>query len=107
MMGPQELVVLSMLSCRLRRLQTEGKMDYFWYRFYGRHFHMTGADAERYIALPPKDIFARLAKLSIAGKWHVKGRVTQMAQEVENDYGYVQFFIEKERLSPMESSFEG
>merc|ERR1712046_78335 len=35
------------------------------------------------------------------------GRVTQMEQEVENAYGYIQFFTERERISPIESSFEG
>eukprot|EP00449_Zooxanthella_nutricula_P005886 CAMPEP_0198496548 /NCGR_PEP_ID=MMETSP1462-20131121/5915_1 /TAXON_ID=1333877 /ORGANISM="Brandtodinium nutriculum, Strain RCC3387" /LENGTH=92 /DNA_ID=CAMNT_0044225389 /DNA_START=15 /DNA_END=290 /DNA_ORIENTATION=- len=68
---------------------------------------MTDQDASEYIQLRPKQIFLRLASLSISGKWHVTGRVTQMEQEVESAYGYVQLFTERERLSPIESSFEG
>lgn len=64
-------------------------------------------DAGEYVNLRPKQIFSRLASLSISGKWHVTGRVTQMEQEVENAYGYIQFFTERERSSPIESSFQG
>lgn len=106
-LGALELVTLSALSRHFRRLMDDPTVDPFWARLYGHHFHTTGEDAPYFLNLRPKQIFSRLASLSISGKWHVTGRVTQMAQEVENAYGYVQFFTEKERLSPIESSFEG
>mmetsp|Transcript_127162 Transcript_127162/g.231039 ORF Transcript_127162/g.231039 Transcript_127162/m.231039 type:complete len:325 (-) Transcript_127162:180-1154(-) len=106
-LGPFELSALGAISRHFRRLMDDPTIDPFWARFYGHHFHMTDQDAGEYINLRPKQIFSRLASLSISGKWHVTGRVTQMEQEVENAYGYIQFFTERERLSPIESSFEG
>jgi len=106
-LGPVELSALSNLSRHFRRLMDDPTIDPIWARFYGHNFHMTDQDACEYINLRPKQIFSRLASLSISGKWHVTGRVTQMEQEVENAYGYIQFFTERERLSPIESSFEG
>lgn len=106
-LGPFELSALGAMSQHFRRLMDDPAIDPFWSRFYGHHFHMTGQDAREYIHLRPKQIFARLAALSISGKWHVTGRVTQMEQEVENAYGYIQFFTERERISPIECSFEG
>lgn len=106
-LGPVELCALGALNQTFRRLMDDQTMDVLWSRFYGHHFHMTDQDATRFVGLRPKQIFSRLATLSISGKWHVTGRVTQMEHEVENAYGYVQFFTERERMSPIESSFEG
>jgi len=106
-LGPLELRALGASSWHFRRLMDDPTIDPVWARFYGHHFHMTDRDAGEYINLRPKQIFSRLASLSITGKWHVTGRVTQVEQEVENAYGYIQFFTERERLSPIESSFEG
>lgn len=106
-LGPFELGALCGISQDFRRFIDDPTVDPFWSRFYGHHFHMTHQDAAEYIHLRPRQIFGRLANLSISGKWHVTGRVTQMEQEVENAYGYIQFFTEKERISPIESSFEG
>mmetsp|Transcript_116610 Transcript_116610/g.249335 ORF Transcript_116610/g.249335 Transcript_116610/m.249335 type:complete len:329 (-) Transcript_116610:6-992(-) len=106
-LGPFELSALSTLSRHFRRVMDDPTIDPFWARFYGHHFFLTDRDAGEYVNLRPKQIFSRLASLSISGKWHVTGRVTQMEQEVENAYGYIQFFTERDRSSPIESSFQG
>jgi len=106
-LGPFELGALGAMSRHFKRLLDDPAIDLFWARLYGHHFHMTHRDASEYGHLRPRQIFARLASLSISGKWHVTGRLTQMEQEVENAYGYIQFFKERERISPIECSFEG